>query len=151
MRGLYSHSREYRKIFSRRCFPYSCAKFLGNSFSANTCCACICTCANTGKYSWRIIYVLVSCQGVCPMWALVVVLIVARASAPRNSEQAWHLISAPVLGKQHSKRANREREGGRESMHNRDRADREMERYLERSGQKDRGREDAWWREMRFS
>ena len=31
---------------------------------ANTCRACICTLANTGKYFWGIIYVLVSCQGV---------------------------------------------------------------------------------------
>ena len=39
-------------------FPEYCAKFL--------CRACIRTRANTGKYSWRIIYVLVSCQGVMP-------------------------------------------------------------------------------------
>ena len=38
--------------------------FLGNNFVANTCGTCIRTRANTGKYSWRIIYVLVSCQGV---------------------------------------------------------------------------------------
>ena len=41
-------------------------------FSANTCRACICTRATTGKNSWRIISVLVSCQGVlesprCPL------------------------------------------------------------------------------------
>ena len=34
------------------------------NFGANTCGACIRAQANTGKYSWRIIYVLVSCQGV---------------------------------------------------------------------------------------
>ena len=33
-------------------------------FGANRCRACIRTRANTGKKSWRIIYVLVSCQGV---------------------------------------------------------------------------------------
>ena len=37
----------------------------GNYFGAFTCHACIRTRANTGKYSWGIIYVLVSCQGVC--------------------------------------------------------------------------------------
>ena len=36
----------------------------GIHFGANTCRACIRTRANTGNYSWRIIYVLVSCQGV---------------------------------------------------------------------------------------
>ena len=36
----------------------------GNYFGAYTCRACIRTRANTGKYSWGIIYVLVSCQGV---------------------------------------------------------------------------------------
>ena len=36
----------------------------GFHFGANTCRACIRTRANTGKHSWRIIYVLVSCQGV---------------------------------------------------------------------------------------
>ena len=35
----------------------------GIHFGANTCRACIRTRSNTGKYSWRIIYVLVSCQG----------------------------------------------------------------------------------------
>ena len=34
----------------------------GVHFGANTCRACIRTRANTGKYSWGIIYVLVSCQ-----------------------------------------------------------------------------------------
>ena len=36
----------------------------GNYFGAYTCRACIRTRANTGKYFWGIIYVLVSCQGV---------------------------------------------------------------------------------------
>ena len=36
----------------------------GNYFWAYTCRACIRTRANTGKYFWGIIYVLVSCQGV---------------------------------------------------------------------------------------
>ena len=36
----------------------------GIQFGANTCRACIRSRTNTGKYSWRIIYVLVSCQGV---------------------------------------------------------------------------------------
>ena len=64
MRGLYSHSREYRKIFLRRYFPSILINSQGNSLGANTCRACIRTRANTGKYSWRIIYVFVSCQGV---------------------------------------------------------------------------------------
>ena len=38
--------------------------FWGINFGANTRGACIRTRANTGKYSWQIIYVLVSCQGV---------------------------------------------------------------------------------------
>ena len=38
--------------------------FWGINFGANTCGTCIHTRANTGKYSWRIIHVLVSCQGV---------------------------------------------------------------------------------------
>ena len=40
------------------------ATFWGTNFGASTCGTCIHTRANTGKYSWRIIYVLVSCQGV---------------------------------------------------------------------------------------
>ena len=35
----------------------------GIHLCANTCRVCIRTPANTGKYSWHIIYVLVSCQG----------------------------------------------------------------------------------------
>ena len=38
------------------------AKILGNS--PHTRRACTCTRVNTGKHSWRIIYVLASCQGV---------------------------------------------------------------------------------------
>ena len=38
--------------------------FERNYFGAYTCRACIRTRANTGEYSWGIIYVLVSCQGV---------------------------------------------------------------------------------------
>ena len=64
MWGLYSHSREYRKIFLRDHFPHISQILEGLHFCASTCCACIRTHANTGKYSWRIIYVLVSCQGV---------------------------------------------------------------------------------------
>ena len=45
-------------------FPQSSSILKGIQFGANTCRACIRTRANTGKYSWRIIYVLVSCQGV---------------------------------------------------------------------------------------
>ena len=64
MRGLYSHSREYRKIFLRSHFLHISQILEGNYFGAYTCRACIRTRANTGKNSWRIIYVLVSCQGV---------------------------------------------------------------------------------------
>ena len=64
MRGLYSHSREYRKIFWRHHFPHISEILEGLNVGANTCRACIRTRANTGKKSWRIIYVLVSCQGV---------------------------------------------------------------------------------------
>ena len=35
----------------------------GTHFGANTCRICVCTHTNTGNTSWRIIYVLVSCQG----------------------------------------------------------------------------------------
>ena len=62
--GLYSHSREYRKIFLRSHFLHISQILEGNYFGAYTCRACIRTRANTGKYSWGIIYVLVSCQGV---------------------------------------------------------------------------------------
>ena len=44
--------------------PYSNKIIEGNYFGTYTCRACIRTRANTGKYSWRIFYVLVSCQGV---------------------------------------------------------------------------------------
>ena len=64
MRGLYSHSREYRKIFLRNHFPHIGQLHDGIHLGANTCRACIRTPANTGKYSWRTIYALVSCQGV---------------------------------------------------------------------------------------
>ena len=64
MRGLYSHSREYRKIFLRSHFLHISQNLEGNYFGAYTCRACIRTRANTGKYSWGIIYVLVLCQGV---------------------------------------------------------------------------------------
>ena len=64
MRGLYLHSREYRKIFLRSHFLHISQILEGNYFGAYTCRACIRTHANTGKYSWGIIYVLVSCQGV---------------------------------------------------------------------------------------
>ena len=57
-------SREYRKIFPRDHFPHVSQILEGSHFGANTCRACIRTCANTGKYFWGIIYVLVSCQGV---------------------------------------------------------------------------------------
>ena len=56
--------REYRKIFLRDHFPHISQVLEGIHSGANTCRACICTRANTGKYSRRIIYVLVSCQGV---------------------------------------------------------------------------------------
>ena len=65
MRRLYSHSREHRKIFLRSYFPHVSHIWEGGvHFSANTCRACIRTRANTGKYSWGIIYVVVSGQGV---------------------------------------------------------------------------------------
>ena len=64
MRGLYSLSREYRKIFLRDRFPGISQILEGIHFDANTCRTCIRTRANAGKYFWRIIYVLVSCQGV---------------------------------------------------------------------------------------
>ena len=60
-------AREYRKIFSRNHFPHISQILEGIHFSAlsaNTCRACIRTRASTGKNSWQIIYVLVSCQGV---------------------------------------------------------------------------------------
>ena len=63
MRGLYSHSHKYRKIFLRDHFPHIIQILEGIHVGANTCRACIRTRANTEKYSWRIIYVLVSCQG----------------------------------------------------------------------------------------
>ena len=64
MRGLYSHSREYRKIFLRRYFPSILQKMIGEFTRCEYMPPCIRTRANTGKYSWRIIYVSVSCQGV---------------------------------------------------------------------------------------
>ena len=64
MRGLYLHSREYRKIFLKSHFLRISQLFGGNYFGAYTCRACMRTRTNTGKYSWGIIYVLVSCQGV---------------------------------------------------------------------------------------
>ena len=66
MRGLYSLSREYRKIFLRDHFLHISQILEGIHFGANTCRACIRTRGNTGKYFWGIIYVLVSCQGVEP-------------------------------------------------------------------------------------
>ena len=55
MRGLYSHSREYRKIFSRSYCPNISHIWEGIHFGGNTCRACIRTCANTGKYSWGLL------------------------------------------------------------------------------------------------
>ena len=63
---MYSHLREYRKSFLRNRFPHSSHILEGIYFGANTCRACIHTRANAGKDTWRIIYVLVSCQGVQP-------------------------------------------------------------------------------------
>ena len=70
MWGLYSHSRKYRKIFLGNYFwnmyshllkhvfpPLPPTYFVEINFGANTCGACIGARANTGKYSWRIIYV----------------------------------------------------------------------------------------------
>ena len=42
-------SREYRKIFLRDHFPHISQILEGSHFGANTCRACIRTCANTGK------------------------------------------------------------------------------------------------------
>ena len=53
MRGLYSHSREYRKLFSRDQFPRISQILEGNPCGANTCRTCIRTGANTGKKPWR--------------------------------------------------------------------------------------------------
>ena len=64
MRGLYSHSRNYRKLFLGSHLLRISQIFEGNYFGAYTCRACIRTRANTGKYFWGIIYVLVSCQAV---------------------------------------------------------------------------------------
>ena len=64
MQGLYySHSREYRKIFLRDHFPHISQILDGLHIGANTCHTCIRTRTNTGDNSWRIIYVLVLCQG----------------------------------------------------------------------------------------
>ena len=60
MRGLYSLSCEYRKIFLRDHFLHISHILEGIHFGANI----FCTRANTGKYFWGIIYALVSCQGV---------------------------------------------------------------------------------------
>ena len=79
MRGLYSHSREYRKIFLRSHVLHISQILEGIYFGAYTCRACIRTRANTGKYSWGIIYVLVSCQ---------------RVVAPRNY---FAIISASMV------------------------------------------------------
>ena len=49
MRGLSSHSREYRKIFLANHFPQISQILEGIHFGANTCRACICTRANAGK------------------------------------------------------------------------------------------------------
>ena len=64
MRGLYSHSREYRKIFLRDNFPHVSQIPEGIHSVQIYSRACIRSHANTGKYSWRIIHVLVSCQAV---------------------------------------------------------------------------------------
>ena len=64
MRGLYSHSREYRNILMRNCFPQNSQILTGNSFRREYMSRVY---AHSCKYrtnSWRIIYVLVSCQGV---------------------------------------------------------------------------------------
>ena len=53
-----------QKILLRSHFLHISQILEGNYFGAYTCRACIRTRANTGKYSWGIIYVLVSCQGV---------------------------------------------------------------------------------------
>ena len=53
-------------VFAHPWCQYKKKKKIGGGidFGANTCGTCIHTRANTGKYFWRIIYVLVSCQGV---------------------------------------------------------------------------------------
>ena len=80
---LYSHSCEYRKIFSRSHSLLHISQILeGNYFGAYTCRACIRTRANTGKYSWGIIYVLVSCQGVLILPKLRISLAIPRKSPP---------------------------------------------------------------------
>ena len=64
MRGLDSHSREYRKICLRNHFPHVSQILERIHFGPNTCRACIDARANTGFFSRQTIYVLVSCQGV---------------------------------------------------------------------------------------
>ena len=61
---VFALARIQEKIFLRSHFLRVSQILEGNYFGAYTCRACICTRANTGKYSWGIIYVLVSCQGV---------------------------------------------------------------------------------------
>ena len=53
-----------QEIIFEGSFPHMSQILEGIHLGANTCRACIRTRANTGKHSWRIIYVLVSCQGV---------------------------------------------------------------------------------------
>ena len=66
MRGWYSRSREYRNMLLRSNFRHISHIWGGVHVGANTRRACIRTRANTGRYSWGIIYALVSCQGVTP-------------------------------------------------------------------------------------
>ena len=60
---LYLYAREYRKYFRGIIFRIL-AKFSREFMSVPIHVAPICTRANTGRNSWRIIYVLISCQGV---------------------------------------------------------------------------------------
>ena len=60
---VFALARIQENVFEDHC-PHIGQILEGIHFGANTCRACIRTRANTGKYSWRTIYVLVACQGV---------------------------------------------------------------------------------------
>ena len=68
IRWVIWRSSKYRKLFFRNHFPHISQIVERIHFGAYTWFSCIRTLANTGKYSWRIIYVLVSCQGVFSSW-----------------------------------------------------------------------------------
>ena len=87
MPRLYLLSREYRKIFLRSNVPHISHIWAGVHVGANTCRACICTRVNTGKYSWGIIYVLVSCRGVISAMPIVRCLCEQPLNPPKKLEE----------------------------------------------------------------